>query len=103
MGAGISSQTTLLFYRPISALLPAIGRELIDINKDDEYYKALRSNQATHIKKNNTHMDSTFINCIYSSCPEGRMGSMNTWEIIVGTTMIIKGDATECRQWMLMK
>ena len=40
-------------------LLPQIGREPININKDDEYYIALKSREETYIKNNDTHMDST--------------------------------------------
>ena len=50
----------LLFNMPIRVVMPQIGREPIDINKNDENYEALKSKQETYIKNNDTHKDSTF-------------------------------------------
>ena len=60
IGPGIPSLAMLLFIRPIRVLLPQIGRDSINVNKDHEYYEALKSRQDTYIKNNNTHKDSTF-------------------------------------------
>ena len=67
IGAGIPSPATLLFYRPIRALLPQIGREPINIS--DAYYKALKSKHKPYIKKNDTCKNSYLIfHRIYSNC-----------------------------------
>ena len=47
IGTGLPSPATLLFNRPIRALLPQMNREPININADEEHYKALK-----HIKVN---------------------------------------------------
>ena len=52
IGTGIPSPAMLLFNRPIRVLLSWFGREPININKDDEYYEALKSRQETYIKNN---------------------------------------------------
>ena len=56
----IPSPAMPLSNRPIRVLLPQIGREPININKDDEYYKALKSRKETYIKNNDTHKDTIF-------------------------------------------
>ena len=60
IGVSIPSSATLLFNRPIRALLPKIGRAPININKDDVYYKALKSRQETYIKNTYTCKHSAF-------------------------------------------
>ena len=40
--AGLPSPATLLFNRPIGALLAQINREPININADNEHYDALK-------------------------------------------------------------
>ena len=42
IGAGFPSPATLLFNRPIRALLPHINREPINLNADDGNYEALK-------------------------------------------------------------
>ena len=49
-----------MFNRPIRALLLQIGRDPININNDDEYYKALKPRQEAYTMNNNAHKDSTF-------------------------------------------
>ena len=49
----------MLFNRPTRAVLPQIGRKLININKDDEYYEAF--NQG---KNSDTHKNSTFLSTV---------------------------------------
>ena len=41
INAGLPSPATLLFNRPIRALLPLMNREPININADGKHYKAL--------------------------------------------------------------
>ena len=42
-GARLPSPATLLFYRPIRALLPISNRKQININVDDENCEALKA------------------------------------------------------------
>ena len=42
IGAGLCSPAILIFNRSIRALLPQINREPININADNEHYKALK-------------------------------------------------------------
>ena len=44
----------MLLNMPIRAVLLQIGREPINLNNDDEYYKALKSRQEVYTKKNDT-------------------------------------------------
>ena len=60
IGTDIPSPVMLLLNRPIRALLPQTGRELINVNKFEEYYKALKSWQDTYFKNNDAHKDSPF-------------------------------------------
>ena len=60
VGAVLPSSAVLLFNMSIRALLLQICRELISINNDDEYYKALKSRQGAYTKNNDTQKDSTF-------------------------------------------
>ena len=60
VGAGLLSPATILFNRPIRALLLQNGREPIYINNDDEYYKALKSRQEAYTHNNDTCKDSIF-------------------------------------------
>ena len=75
IGTGIPSPDMLLFNGTIRALLSQIGREPINTDKDDKYYETLISRQETYLK----NKDSTFLPQIYSSCSEGRWGSMDAW------------------------
>ena len=45
VGTGIPSPAMLLLNRPIRVLLPQIGREPMNINKDDAYYETLNQGQ----------------------------------------------------------
>ena len=49
----------MLFSRPIRALLPEIDRGPININKEDDYNKALKSRQEAYTKNKDTHKDFT--------------------------------------------
>ena len=60
VGTGLPSAASLLFNRPIRALLLQIGKEPINVNNDDESYEALKSRQEAYTKNNDTHKDSTF-------------------------------------------
>ena len=55
IGTGLPSPATLLFNKPITALLPQMNREPININADDEHYEALKSCQDKYLKGNDTH------------------------------------------------
>ena len=50
----------MLFNRTIRALLPQLGREPVNVDNDDEYYKALMSRHEVYTKNNDTQKDSTF-------------------------------------------
>ena len=60
VGTWLLSTASMLFNRPIRALLLQIGSMPININNDDEYYEAIKLRQQAYNKKNDTHKDSTF-------------------------------------------
>ena len=54
IATGLPSPATLLFKRPIRALLPQINKEQINFDVDDEHYKTLRTCQDKYTKGNDT-------------------------------------------------
>ena len=59
VSTGLPSSAIMLFNKPIRTLLPHMGRELINVNNDDDDYEALKSRQEACTKNNDTHKDST--------------------------------------------
>ena len=66
MSAGSLSPPMMIFNRPIRVILSQIGREPINVNNDDEYYKALKSRQEAYIKNNDTCKDSILFSSEYT-------------------------------------
>ena len=60
IGHELPSPAVLLFNRPTRPLLWQIGREPINMNNDDGYYKAIILRQKAHTKDINIHTVSTF-------------------------------------------
>ena len=69
--------------------MPQIGRELINVNNDDEYYKALKLRQEAPTKNIDTHKDSTVLSS--GSTVTVQMEDRNHWM----HGMIIKGKSKD--------
>ena len=48
--SGLPSPTTLLFHRPITALLSKMNRKPINFNADDEHYEVLKHAEITALR-----------------------------------------------------
>ena len=59
VGSGLPSPATLLFNRPIRALLLKINREPINFNDDNEHFEALKTCQDKYTKGSDTQTDWT--------------------------------------------
>ena len=59
MSTGLPCLATMLFNRPIRVLVLKVGREPININNDDDYYKGLKLRQKSYMKNNDSEKDST--------------------------------------------
>ena len=69
VGAGLHGPASLIFNRPIRAMLPHINRGPINFNADDKHYEALR-HVKTNTKGNDIHSDPSFVSYMdCSSCP----------------------------------
>ena len=70
VGTGLPSPVTLLFNRPIRALLPQIYMDIINFNSDDEHYEVLKTHNEKYIKDNDTCRRLIFFPYrVYRSCP----------------------------------
>ena len=65
---GLPSTATLLFNRPMGALLPQMNREPININAFDIHYEVLKACQDTYPKGNDSHELAFFSHRVYSCC-----------------------------------
>ena len=93
----LHSPATLLFNRPIRALLLQIGREPININNDDKYYEALKSGQEAYTKNNDTHKDSTFFCAGSTVVVQMEEGVPRYMASLKSAVKITKGDHTKCK------
>ena len=66
IGTGLLSLATLLFNRPIRALLCQMNREPININADDKHYEVLKACQDKYIKGNDNNRLTFFSYSVYT-------------------------------------
>ena len=100
ISARLPSPATMLFNRLIRTLLLQIGKEPINVNKDDKYCKALISKNNAYTKKNDTHKDSTIISPGSTAAVqmEDRIPWHMAW-LLKETVKTTEDDPTECKWW----